>query len=51
MKDYKPNIDRDYILKIIRNLNVSKAHGHDDISITMLKIYDSVITEPLSLIF
>ena len=51
IKDYKPNIDRDYILKIIRNLNVSKAHGHDDISITMLKIYDSVITEPLSLIF
>ena len=51
IKDYKPNIDRDYILKIIRNLNVSKAHGHDDISITVLKIYDSVITEPLSLIF
>ena len=51
IKDYKPNIDRDYIPKIIKNLNVSKAHGHDNISITMLKIYDSVITEPLSLIF
>ena len=25
------------ILKIIRNLNVNKAHGHDDISIRMLK--------------
>ena len=31
IKDYKPNIDRDYILKIIRNLNVSKAHGHDNL--------------------
>ena len=42
---------KDDILKIIRKLNVSKAHGHDDISIRMLKICDSVITEPLSIIF
>ena len=39
------------ILKIIRNLNVNKAHGHDDISIRMLKICDSVVTEPLSILF
>ena len=32
-------------------LNVNKAHGHDDISITMLKICDSELTEPLSIIF
>ena len=45
------NIKKDDILKIIRKLNVNKAHGHDDISIRMLKICDSVITEPLSIIF
>ena len=28
------------ILKIIRNLNPNKVHGHDMISIRMLKIYD-----------
>ena len=39
------------ILKIIRKLNVNKAHGHDDISIRMLKICDSVVTEPLSILF
>ena len=36
---------------MIRNLNVNKAHGHDDISIRMLKICDSVVTEPLSILF
>ena len=52
IKDYLHLILRkDDILKIIRKLNVSKAHGHDDISIRMLKICDSVITEPLSIIF
>ena len=45
------NIKKNDILKIIRKLNVNKAHGHDDISIRMLKICDSVITEPLSIIF
>ena len=45
------NINKDDILKIIRNLNVNKAHSHDEISIRMLKICDSVITEPLSIIF
>ena len=45
------NIKKGDILKIIRKLNVNKAHGHDDISIRMLKICDSVITEPLSIIF
>ena len=48
---YKLNIKEDDILKIIRNLNVNKAHGHDDISIRMLKIFDSVLTEPLNIIF
>ena len=32
--------------KIIRNLNVYKAHRYDDISIRMLKICDSEVVEP-----
>ena len=37
--------------KIIRNFNVKEAHGHDHISIRMLKICDSEVVEPLSLIY
>ena len=37
------NIKKDDILKIIRKLIVNKAHGHDAISIRMLKICDSFI--------
>ena len=48
IKDY---IKKNYFLKIIRNLNVNKAHSHDDISIKMLKICDSMLTEPLKIIF
>ena len=48
---YKLNIKEDAILKVIRKLNVNKAHGHYDISIRMLKICDAVLTEPLSIIF
>ena len=39
------------IIKIIRALNENKAHGHDDISIHIIKICDSSIVKPLSLIF
>ena len=39
------------IINIIRSLNVDKAHGHDNISIRMLKICDTAIVEPLSIIF
>ena len=39
------------ILKIIRNLNVNKAHFHNNISIQMLKLCDSVLAEPLPLIY
>ena len=45
------SFEKEDILKIIRNLNVNKAHGHDDISIRMLKICDSEVVEPLSLIY
>ena len=39
------------ILKIIRNLNPNKAHGHNMISVRMLKICDESICKPLSIIF
>ena len=43
--------DNDDIIKIIRALDINKAHGHDDISIRMIKICDEVLVKPLSLIF
>ena len=39
------------ILKIIRNLDPNKAHGHDVISIRMVKICDDFICKPLKLMF
>ena len=42
--------DKD-IIEIIRSLDINKAHGHDDISIRILKICDSAIIKPLSIIF
>ena len=39
------------ILKIIWSLNYNKAHGYDDISIRLLKICNSSIVRPLSIIF
>ena len=43
------SFEKEDILKIIRNLTV-KAHGDDDISVQILKIYDSEVVESLSLI-
>ena len=34
------NFNEEEILKIIRALNIRKAHGHDDLSIRMIKICD-----------
>ena len=39
------------ILKIIRNLDTNKTHGHDLISIRMVKICDDSICKALELIF
>ena len=39
------------ILQIIRNLDSNKAHGHDMISIPMLKLCGDSICKPLVLIF
>ena len=44
-------ISNNDIIKIIRALNVNKAHGHDNISIRMIKICDEALVKPLSLIF
>ena len=41
----------DLVINIIRNLNVNKAHGHDDISIRMIKMCDESLLRPLSIIF
>ena len=39
------------ILKIIYSLSINKAHEYDYISIRLLKICDSSIVKPLSIIF
>ena len=39
------------IINIIRSLNEDKAYGHDNVSIRIIKIFDTVIVEPLSIIF
>ena len=43
------NIFEDNILKIVRALNVNKAHGHNEISVIMIKICDEALVKPLSL--
>ena len=45
------DFNEDEILKIIRALNIHKAHGHDDISIRMMKICDKSLLKPLMLLF
>ena len=44
-------IEDEKIYKIIRTLDISKAHGHDELSIRMLKLCDKSIVKPLSMIF
>ena len=39
------------IIKIIRPLNTCKAHGHDDVSIRMLKFSDLAAVKALSMTF
>ena len=50
---FLPNItfSSDDILKIIENLDSEKAHGHDRISIQMLKICRQSICKSLEIIF
>ena len=39
------------VLNILKSLDANKAHGHDDISIRMLKLSQKSILKPLKLIF
>ena len=43
--------NKEEVLKIIRALNIHKAHSHDDISIRMIKICDKSLLKPLILLF
>ena len=45
------NFTEDDILNVIRKLDPSKTHGHDQISIRMVQICDKAICKPLHLIF
>ena len=47
----KIRFSEDDIAKIIQNLDPNKAHGHDQISIRMLKICGKTICKPLECIF
>ena len=45
------NIKESNILNILKSLDANKAHGHDDISIRMLKLSYKSILKPLKLLF
>ena len=45
------NLNDDKLLSLIQSLDVSKSHGHDNISIRMIKICESSIIKPLMTIF
>ena len=45
------NIIEDNILKIMRALNINEAHGHDEISVRMIKICNKALVKHLSLIY
>ena len=47
----KIRFSEDDIARIIQNLDSNKAHGHDQISIRMLKICGKTICKPLEFIF
>ena len=45
------NFSLDEILKIIRSFDVNKAHGHDDVLIKMIRIFEKSLVKPLPLLF
>ena len=45
------NFSIDDIAKIIQNLDPSKAHGHDKVSIHMLQVCEKTNCKPLEIIF
>ena len=44
------DIEDEDIYKIIKTLDINKAHGHDEVSIRMLKLCDKSIVKSLSII-
>ena len=48
---YSVRFSTEDILQIINNLDSNKAHGHDEISIRMLKICGSSVCRPLQIIY
>ena len=44
-------LDNNDVFKIIKSLNVIKAHGHDGILVRMIKVCDESLVQLLSLIF
>ena len=45
------NISSEVIFQLIKNLDPNKAHGHDEISVKMLKLCAPSICKPLTLLF
>ena len=48
---YSIGFSTEDILKMMTNLYSNKAHGHDEISIRMLKICGSFVCRPLQIIY
>ena len=44
-------VNKEKVLKLIRTLDTKKANGCDEISVSMIKICDSCIVDPLFMIF
>ena len=45
------NIEDEDIYRIIKTLDINKAHGYDEVKIRMLKLCGESIVKPLSIIF
>ena len=45
------DLEDEDIYKIIKTYDINKAHGHDDVSIRMLKLCERSIVKPLYIIF
>ena len=45
------NISSEVIFQLIKNLDPNKAHGHDEISVKMLKLCAPSVCKPLTLLF
>ena len=45
------DFNEDETLKIIRALNIHKAHGHEDFSIRIIRVCDKWLIKPLIILF